>query len=93
LLAQCYYAQADWEGLAHHLNAFELFLRRKKDLPIRNKNSYLNFAKLLKYAAKVQEQTPYIKPEIRLNRVKRYQERVQRTEPLAYREWLESLLV
>lgn len=92
LLAQCYYEQRDWEGLAHHLNAFDLFLRRKKDLDTQNKNSHLHFVKILKAIAKLQEQAPYLNPEKKAERLQTLQARISRTEPLAYREWLQGLV-
>ncbi|MFK7971853.1 MAG: hypothetical protein AB8F95_15915 [Bacteroidia bacterium] len=92
LLAQCYYEQQDWEGLAHHLNAFDLFLRRKKDLATQIKNSHLHFVKILKAIAKLQEQAPYLNPKKKDARLQTLKARILRTEPLAYREWLGGLI-
>ena len=90
LLARCFFEQEDWEGLNHHLNAFDLFLRRNKNLPSQNKNSHINFVRLLKAIAKLREQAPYLDAETQKARLQKLKARLLRTDPLAYREWLQK---
>ena len=79
LMAQCYFEQQDWEGLDHHLNAFGLFLRRKKDLSTQNKHSHLNFIKFLKRLGRLLEQEAWIPSEQLVLRSKTLQKRIIQT--------------
>ncbi|MEZ4685467.1 MAG: hypothetical protein R3B47_05220 [Bacteroidia bacterium] len=88
LMAQCYFEQEDWEGLEHHLNAFGLFLRRKKDLSTENKHSHLNFIKLLKNLGRLKEQAAWLPSQQVSSRLTSLNKRIEQTEPLAYRSWL-----
>ena len=92
LLAQIFFEQEDWEGLSHHMNAFELFLRRQKQLSTHNRNSHLNFVRILKAIAKLSEQRNYRNDEVNNKRQSKLLLRIETTDSLAYREWLVGLL-
>ena len=88
LLGQIFFEEEDWDGLLHHLNAFEQFLRRQKQLSTHNRNSHLNYVKILRAIAKMKEKAFFTSKEKIVHQQKKLRERIERTEPLAYREWL-----
>jgi hypothetical protein len=88
LMAQCYFEQKDWDGLEHHLNAFSLFLRRKKAFSTQNKNSHLHFIHLLKRLGRLAEQAAWLPQKQYETKKAKLHHRVLHTEPLAYRNWL-----
>lgn len=92
LLAQIYYEQGDWEALSHHHNAFDLFLRRQKQLSTHNRKSHLNFVRILKALAKWAERRGFQNTEKNEKQRANIYNRIESTEPLAYREWLMSLV-
>ncbi|MFK7969325.1 MAG: hypothetical protein AB8F95_03110 [Bacteroidia bacterium] len=92
LLAQIYYEQEDWEALNHHYNAFDLFLRRQKQLSTHNRKSHLNFVRILKALAKWEERRHFQNAEKNEKQKITIRDRIESTEPLAYREWLRELV-
>lgn len=88
LLARTYWEAGEEEALRYHINAFQLFLRRAKEISPAQKQNHSNFLRILKAMLDWQERSIVWSAKRREEQLEKLKSRVQQTEALSYREWL-----
>ncbi len=88
LLARIYWEEGEEDALRYHLNAFQLFLRRAKEISPAKKQDHLNFVRLLKAMLDWQERSILWSAKRRDEQLEKLRARVAGTKALSYREWL-----
>ena len=88
LQLKCFYALGEWEALTALLDSTRQLLRRNRSLSTFGKTTNLNFLRLLRQI-KYWKQNQSLQPARRWKlEQKNLKEDVQRTQPLAHKDWL-----
>lgn len=88
LQLKCFYALGEWEALTALLDSTRQLLRRNRSLSAFGKTTNLNFLRLLRQI-KYWKQNQLLQPTRRRQLERQHlQEEIQRTQPLAHKDWL-----
>lgn len=92
LLLKIFYDEQEIDALAYQIESFRLFLMRNKTISVVNRNSNLNFLKVMKNLAALRERYGYIPQEQVKARVKKIENSITQYNPLANKNWLQEQL-
>lgn len=92
LLLKIFYDEQETEALTYQIESFRLFLMRNKTVSVANRNSNLNFLKVMKNLAALRERYLYIPQEQVKSRVKKIENSIAQYNPLANKNWLQEQL-
>ena len=90
LLLRMYIQLEDWEGATYGIQAFEVFIRRNKNIPGQNRQAHLHFARVYKKLLNWKERKEYESQVANESRHTKLQALFQSLEPIAQRDWLKG---
>ncbi|MEM6342492.1 MAG: hypothetical protein AAF927_01380 [Bacteroidota bacterium] len=88
LLFQLYYEQQAWEAALYHLEAFNIFVRRNKQIPTPRRKAYSNQLKLSRKLILLAEKTKKLGGEEFRKETESLHRQLQHTSQLVNRNWL-----
>ena len=88
LLLKCWTSLEDWESCQYAIQAFEVFLRRNKQVPRETRDAHVHFLRILKKVVAWKDRSAYESPARQQKRVSAIRDQLTTLQPLAHREWL-----
>lgn len=90
LLLKIFYDEQETDALTYQIESFRLFLMRNKTVSVANRNSNLNFLKVMKNLVALRERYHYIAQEQVKAKVKKIEDAIAQYNPLANKNWLQE---
>lgn len=88
LLLRMYVQLEDWEGAGYGIQAFEVFIRRNKQIPGQNRQALQNFVRIYKKLINWKEKEAYDSGQVNEKRRQKLIYLLRGLDPIAQKEWM-----